>query len=77
MTVFTREGCTFCVRAKGMLHDAGIDFDELVLNRDYGEVTLRAVAGQSMVPQVFINGEHTGGSDELEAYLGQHEAAAA
>ncbi len=77
VTLFTREGCPFCVRAKGMLHDAGIEFDELVLNNDYGEVTLRAVAGKSMVPQVFINGEHIGGSDELEAYLGQHEAAAA
>jgi glutaredoxin-like protein len=77
VTVFTREGCPFCVRAKGMLHDAGIEFDELVLNRDYSEVTLRAVAGASMVPQVFINGEHVGGSDELEAYLGQQEAAAA
>jgi glutaredoxin-like protein len=77
VTVFTREGCPFCVRAKGMLHDAGIDFDELVLNRDYGEVTLRAVAGKSMVPQVFINGECIGGSDELETYLGRREAVAA
>ena len=77
VTVFTREGCPFCVRAKGMLHDAGIAFDELVLNRDYSEVTLRAVAGRSMVPQVFINGEHIGGSDELEAYLDRHDAAAA
>jgi glutaredoxin-like protein len=77
VTVFTREGCPFCARAKGMLHDAGIDFDELVLNRDYSEATLRAVAGASMVPQVYINGEHIGGSDDLEAYLGQREAAAA
>ncbi len=77
VTVFTREGCPFCVRAKGMLRDAGIQFDELVLNRDYSEVTLRAVAGASMVPQVFINGEHIGGSDELEEYLGQREKAAA
>ena len=77
VTVFTREGCPFCVRAKGMLHDADIAFDELVLNRDYSEVTLRAVAGRSMVPQVFINGEHIGGSDDLEAYLGQRNAAAA
>ena len=46
-----------------------IDYDELVLNRDYSEVTLRAVAGASMVPQVFINGEHIGGSDQLEGYL--------
>ena len=69
VTVFTREGCPYCVRAKGMLHDAGIEFDELVLNRDFQEVTLRAVAGISMVPQVFINGEHIGGSDDLEKYL--------
>ena len=69
VTVFTREGCPYCVRAKGMLRDAGIRFDELVLNRDYGEVTLRAVAGASMVPQVFINGVHVGGSDDLEQYL--------
>lgn len=69
VTVFTREGCPFCVRAKGLLSDAGIDYDELVLNRDYSEVTLRAVAGASMVPQVFINGEHIGGSDQLEGYL--------
>ena len=77
VTVFTREGCPFCVRAKGLLRDAGIQFDELVLNRDYGEVTLRAVAGASMVPQVFVNGEHIGGSDQLEEYLARREKAAA
>jgi glutaredoxin-like protein len=77
VTVFTREGCPFCVRAKGMLRDADIAFDELVLNRDYSEVTLRAVAGASMVPQVFVNGEHIGGADALEAYLAQAEKSAA
>ncbi|QLQ32741.1 MAG: glutathione peroxidase [Candidatus Thiothrix singaporensis] len=69
VTVFTRPGCPFCARAKGMLHDAGIDFDELVLNRDYKNQTLRAVAGVDMVPQVFINGELIGGSDKLEEWL--------
>ncbi|MEB4591054.1 glutathione peroxidase [Candidatus Thiothrix sp. Deng01] len=69
VTVFTRPGCPFCARAKGMLHDAGIDFDELVLNRDYKNQTLRAVAGVDMVPQVFVNGELIGGSDKLEAWL--------
>ena len=75
VTVFSRAGCTFCVRAKGMLHDAGIRFDELVLNRDYTEATLRAVSGRSTVPQVFINGEYIGGSVAVEAYLGKAEAA--
>jgi glutaredoxin-like protein len=77
VTVFTREGCPFCARAKGILRDAGIQYDELVLNRDYSEVTLRAVGGISMVPQVFINGEHIGGSEDLEQWFAQHNKAAA
>ena len=77
VTVFSREGCPYCARAKGMLHDAGIPFEELVLNRDFREVTLRAVAGVSMVPQVFVNGERVGGSDDLEAYLQAREKATA
>ena len=32
VTVFTREGCPFCVRAKGVLHDAGIDFAHKLMN---------------------------------------------
>jgi glutaredoxin-like protein len=75
VTVFSRAGCPFCVRTKGMLHDAGIRFEELVLNRDYTEATLRAVAGRSTVPQVFINGDCIGGSEELEQYLNKAEAA--
>jgi len=75
VTIFTRKGCEFCVRAKGMLRDAGIHFEELVLNRDYTEATLRAVSGQSSVPQVFINGVLVGGSESLESYLQVDKAA--
>ncbi len=75
VSIFTREGCEFCVRAKGQLKDAGLDYEELVLNRDYTEATIRAVTGQSTVPQVFINGEHIGGSEALEQYLSRAEAA--
>jgi glutaredoxin-like protein len=69
VTIFTRNGCEFCTRAKGLLQDAGLHYEELVLNRDYTEATLRAVSGQPTVPQVFINGHHIGGSEALEAYL--------
>ena len=75
VTVFTREGCEFCARAKGLLHDAGIDFEELVLNRDYSEATLRAVSGRSTVPEIFIDGEFIGGSEELAEYLDRDLAA--
>ena len=77
VTVFTRDGCPYCVRAKGLLHDAGIRFEELVLNRDYSESSLRAVSGRAAVPQVFVNGEHIGGSEDLEAYLAERTRNAA
>jgi glutaredoxin-like protein len=77
VTVFSREGCPYCVRAKDMLHDAGIDFEELVLNRDFSESTIHAVSGYSSVPQVFINGERIGGSEELQAYLTEQSRHAA
>jgi len=75
VTVFSREGCPYCIRAKGLLNDASIPFEELVLNRDYKESTLRAVSGTSSVPQVFINGDYIGGSEDLEKYLAASKAA--
>jgi len=71
VTVFSREGCPYCVRTKGMLHDAGIQFEELVLNRDFSESTIRAISGMTTVPQVFIDGERIGGSEAVEAYLAE------
>lgn len=69
VTVFTRDGCPFCAKAKAALRSAGMAYEELVLNRDYTEETLRAVAKATSVPQVFINGEHVGGSDKLAEWL--------
>jgi glutaredoxin-like protein len=77
VTVFSREGCPYCVRAKGMLDDAGIEYEELVLNRDFSESTIRAISGHSTVPQVFIDGERIGGSEQLEDYLNEQTRNAA
>ena len=75
VTIFARNGCEHCVRAKGLLRDAGFQFEELVLNRDYTEATLRAVSGRSTVPEIFINGDFIGGAEELESYLQKAKAA--
>jgi glutaredoxin-like protein len=77
VTVFSRDGCPFCVRAKGMLRDAGIEFEELVLNQDYTDRTLRAVSTNTTYPQVFIDGKLIGGSDELAAWLAERAQARA
>ena len=75
VTVFTRPGCEYCVGVKNLLDDAGISFEELVLNRDFNESTIRAVSGKSTVPQVFIDGSYIGGSEELEQYFNESKAA--
>lgn len=77
VAVFSRDGCPFCTRAKGLLNDAGIEFEELVLNRDYTDRTLRAVSTNTTYPQVFINGQLIGGSDDLAEWLAQRENAQA
>jgi len=77
VAVFSRPGCPHCARAKGMLRDAGIEFEELVLNQDYTDRTLRAISNVTTYPQVFINAEHIGGADELEVWLGSRQQVAA
>jgi glutaredoxin-like protein len=69
VTIFTRPGCGFCVKAKELLDTKGLKYEELVLNNDYSIKTLKAVSGTTTVPQVFINGERIGGSEELSALL--------
>ncbi|MDJ0940415.1 MAG: glutathione peroxidase [Woeseiaceae bacterium] len=77
VTVFSRPGCVFCAKAKGLLRDAGIEFEELVLNRDYTDNTLRAVANATTYPQIFVDGELVGGADDLETWLESRTAKAA
>lgn len=74
VTLFSRKGCPHCARAKKALSGAGIRFEELVLNKEYTDTTLRAVAGSTSVPQVFINGKHIGGADATEAWLKSRKA---
>ncbi|QIK36871.1 glutathione peroxidase [Caldichromatium japonicum] len=69
VAVLSRDGCPFCVKAKEALRNAGIEFEELVLNRDYTEHGLRAITGARTVPQVFVNGKLIGGSEAVIAWL--------
>ena len=73
VVVISREGCPFCYKAKTKLEDEGYEFVELSLEA-IGLTALRALSGRETVPQVFINGKHIGGSDDLEAYLAAQPA---
>ncbi|MHB0873618.1 MAG: glutaredoxin domain-containing protein, partial [Acidithiobacillus ferrooxidans] len=71
VTIFTREGCPHCARAKAMLKEHGIAFEEIKTGMGTGvsSRTIRAVSGRSTVPQIFIGGRHIGGADDLEKYF--------
>lgn len=69
VSIITKPGCPFCNKAKQALVDAGLDYEEIVLGKDATLRSLRAISGRETVPQVFINGTHIGGSEELAKTL--------
>lgn len=63
--------CPFGVRAKQMLEGAGFDVQDNILS-DRSEVdAFKRDHGIDTTPQVFIDGERIGGSDDLERYLAE------
>ena len=73
--MFTKAGCPFCAKVKGILEDEGIAYEEVQLNQVQTIRSVRAVTATDTVPQVFINGEYIGGSEAVEEYFSQAKAA--
>jgi glutaredoxin-like protein len=69
VAILTRDGCSFCAKAKQRLADAGYDYVEVALPHMIRTKAVGAIAGAQTVPQVFVNGRLIGGSNELEAFL--------
>jgi len=66
-----REGCSHCARARQLLDDAGIAYEEIASSPR----RLRALSGRVTTPQIFVNGEHIGGADDLTEWLRAASAA--
>jgi glutaredoxin 3 len=65
--IYTRFGCPYCARAKKLLEDKGVAYEESDVSMEAGkrqEMMARA-NGRHTVPQIFIDGRHVGGSDDL------------
>ncbi len=65
--IYTKMMCGYCTRAKRLLEMKNIPYEEIAV--DFGgakktEMVQRA-GGHMTVPQIFINGRHVGGCDEL------------
>ena len=66
--------CPYGLRAKELLEQAGFDIDEHLLTTREEVDAFQDEQGVSTTPQVFIDGERIGGSDELAEYLEQAQA---
>lgn len=64
--LYTTSWCPYCRRAKTLLKEKGVQWSELNIEADQRHrQEMTEASGRSTVPQIFINGTHVGGSDEL------------
>jgi glutaredoxin 3 len=66
--MYTTPFCGYCARAKSLLEKKGAAYEEMdVMMDEKKRSEMRERAKHSTVPQIFINGQYIGGSDELAA----------
>jgi glutaredoxin-like protein len=66
IALLTRDGCGYCEKAKQLLRKLGYAYSEVKLNRADRSIIVGAITGRGTVPQVFVNGTHIGGLEDLE-----------
>ncbi len=67
--IYTKFLCPYCTRAKKLLSTKGVAFDEhdISMGGPLRAEMLERSGGRQTVPQIFIDGRHIGGSDDLAA----------
>lgn len=65
--IYTWSRCPFCIRAKGLLGEKGVEYTEYCIDGDEdARDKMRARAnGKSSLPQIFIDDRHIGGCDDI------------
>jgi glutaredoxin 3 len=75
--IYTTMFCPFCTRAKKLLSDKGVDYEDIdvIAAPERRPEMIARAHGARTVPQIFIDGKHVGGCEELYALerMGQLE----
>ena len=72
--VYTKDWCSYCDRAKALLQSRGLTYEEIDVTTDSArEQEMRERTQRQTVPQIFINGTHIGGFDDLAALNASNE----
>ena len=74
--VLPEHTCPFGVRAKQLLEQHGFEVEDRVLGSREEVDAFKEEQGVQTTPQIFIDGERIGGSDDLERYLAEADARA-
>ncbi|KAA3641524.1 MAG: glutaredoxin 3 [Proteobacteria bacterium] len=72
--VYSTQVCPYCVAAKNLLTSQNLAYQEIMVDKDPKQrAIMMDKSGRTSVPQIFINGTHVGGFDELSAKLRNNE----
>ncbi len=69
VVLYTTMWCPYCSRARALLDKKGVAYTDIDImeHPEKREEMIKRAGGRTSVPQIFIDGEHVGGSDELVA----------
>lgn len=67
--IYTWRTCPYCIRAKALLDSKGVEYSEYAIDGDEAARSQMAekTGGKRSVPQIFIEGQHIGGCDDIHA----------
>lgn len=68
VTIYTRPGCPYCIRAVGLLNEKGVQFNEINAGATPElRAEMQERSGRNTFPQIFVGSVHVGGCDDLFA----------
>jgi glutaredoxin len=74
IAVYTKTGCPSCVKAKNLLNNRNLAYDEVEIGKDIlREEFMSLFPGVMTAPFIIIDGVKVGGYEQLELYLNQHK----
>jgi glutaredoxin 3 len=66
VTLYTTRFCPYCIRARSLLDEKGVDYDDIAVDHDPQlRREMVQLSGRTTVPQIWIGEQHVGGCDDL------------
>eukprot|EP01053_Blabericola_migrator_P001503 Blabericola_migrator_1__1502@NODE_1398_length_4628_cov_70_136812_g687_i1_p4_GENE_NODE_1398_length_4628_cov_70_136812_g687_i1NODE_1398_length_4628_cov_70_136812_g687_i1_p4_ORF_typecomplete_len118_score15_44Glutaredoxin/PF00462_24/7_5e12GST_N_3/PF13417_6/0_01SH3BGR/PF04908_15/2_4e03SH3BGR/PF04908_15/0_052DUF836/PF05768_14/0_096_NODE_1398_length_4628_cov_70_136812_g687_i117212074 len=71
IAMITKVGCPYCAGAKALLDSRGIRYADIPLSDAVRGYVVGAITGKKTVPQIWIDGQYIGGSEDLKVWIDQ------